>query len=134
MKMLTGLWIDHSKTIIITITEKEEVIKIIGSDVEKQLRRAGDSILKGTFEPLQVPSDDSRQKAFTGNLNTYYDEVIACLGDATSVLIFGPGEAKGELKKRMEENKLGNRIAGVETVGKMTDGQLVAYVREFFKQ
>lgn len=134
MKMLTGLWIDHSKTIIITITEKEEVIKIIGSDVEKQLRRAGDSILKGTFEPLQVPSDDSRQKAFTGNLNTYYDEVITCLGDATSVLIFGPGEAKGELKKRMEENKLGNRIAGVETVGKMTDGQLVAYVREFFKQ
>ncbi len=134
MKTLTGLWIDHSKTIIITIKEKDEVIKVIGSDVEKQLRRSGDSILKGSFEPLQVPADDSRQKAFTGNLKTYYDEVIACLGDATSVLIFGPGEAKGELKKRMEVNKLGNRIAGVETASKMTDGQLVAYVREFFKQ
>ncbi len=134
MKTLTGLWIDHSKALIVTITDIEEVIKVIGSDVEKQLRRTGDSILKGSFESLQVKADDIQQKAYTENINSFYDEVIDSLGDAKSILILGPAEAKAELKKRMEKNKLGNNIAGVETADNMTDGQLVAYVREFFNQ
>ena len=134
MKTLTGLWIDHSQAVIIAISGKEEMFKIVESNVKKQLRRTGDSILKGSFEPLQVPADDSRQKAFSNYLNSYYDEVISSLVDAESVLILGPGEAKGELKNRMEETKQDIRIASVETASKMTDGQLVAHVREFFKQ
>lgn len=133
MKTKTGLWIDHSKAIIVKITDNKEEIKLITSEVEKQLRRSGDSILKGSYEPLQVPADDSRQKAFTGNLNIYYDEIIAYLCDYKSILIFGPGEAKGELKKRFEEMNLSGLIAGVETANKMTDAQITAKVREFFK-
>jgi hypothetical protein len=47
-------------------------------------------------------------------------------------LLFGPGEAKGELKKRLERKKMGGRIAAVETVDKMTDGQIAAKVRKHF--
>jgi len=64
------------------------------SKVERQLRRSGDSPLKGAYEPSQVPADDRRQRALTGHLNVYYEAVIACLRDAESILIFGPGEAK----------------------------------------
>jgi hypothetical protein len=32
-----------------------------------------------------------------------YDEVISVLRNAESILLFGPGEAKGELKRRLEE-------------------------------
>jgi hypothetical protein len=81
-----------------------------------------------------VPADDSRQRTFTGHLNIYYEAVIACLRDAESILIFGPGEAKDELKKRLEKNKLGGRIAGVETVDKMTDRQIAAKVRQYFAE
>jgi hypothetical protein len=77
----------------------------------------------------QVPESDSRQKTFTGHLNIYYDAVIASIRDVESVLIFGPGEAKGELKKRLEKNNLCGRIIGIETVDKMTDRQIVAKVR-----
>jgi hypothetical protein len=42
----------------------------------------------------------------------------------------GPGEAKGELKKRIEINNLNGRIVDVETVDKMTDPQIVAKARE----
>ena len=38
----------------------------------------------------------------------------------------GPGEAKGELKARLERRGLGARIVGVETVDKMTDRQIAA--------
>jgi hypothetical protein len=81
-----------------------------------------------------VPADDSRQKTFTGHLNIYYDAVIACLRDAEAILIFGPGEAKGELKKRLEGLNLGGRIVGVETVDKMTDRQIAAKVRQRFEE
>jgi hypothetical protein len=46
-------------------------------------------------------------------------------------LIIGPGEAKGELKTRLEHGGLGARIVGVETVDKMTDRQIAARVREY---
>jgi len=64
--------------------------------------------------------------------NIYYDAVIASIRDAESILIFGPGKAKGELKQRLERHNLGGRIVGIETVDKMTDRQIVAKVRRHF--
>jgi hypothetical protein len=128
MRTRVGLWIDHKKAIVVAVTDKGEEIGLVLSKVEKQLRRSGDSPLEGRHESQQVPADDSRQRAFTGHLNIYYDAVIACLRDAQSILIFGPGEAKSELKRRLERSNMGERIAGVETVDKMTDRQIAAKV------
>ncbi len=127
-----GLWIDHRKAIIVTVTDKGEEIGLVISNVEKQLRRSGNSKLKGRSEPQQVPADDRRQRTFTGHLKIYYDAVIASIRDAESILIFGPGEAKGELKVRLKKNKLAGRIVGVETTDKMTDRQIATKVRQRF--
>ena len=94
--------------------------------------RSGDSPLKGPYESQQVPQSDSRQRSLTGHLNIYYDAVIASVRDATSIIIFGPGEAKGELKERLETNNLAQRIVGIETVDKMTERQIAAKVRQRF--
>ena len=102
MKTKVGLWIDHRRAVVVTVTDTGgEMRTTIVSGVEKQLRRSGDSPLKGSYEPEQVPADDRRQRAFMGHLNLYYDAVISSIGKAESILIFGPGEAKGELKKRL---------------------------------
>jgi len=132
MSKQLGLWIDHRQATIVAVTETGEETSEILSDVEKQLRRSGDSPLKGSYEALQMPADDSLQRARTGELNTYYDEVIAHIRDADSILIMGPGVAKHELQKRMEENRLGARVVGVETVDNLTEPQLVAKVRQHF--
>jgi hypothetical protein len=132
MKKEVGLWMDHRKAVIVVITDKAEETKVIISKVEKQLRRSGGSPLKGPHEVQQVPADDSRERAFTGHLNIYYDAVIACIRNAEAILILGPGEAKGELKKRLESEGLGGRIVGIETVDKMTDRQIAAKVRQRF--
>jgi len=58
--------------------------------------------------------------------------VIASIGDPESILIFGPGEAKGELKERLKKDGLAGRIVGVETADKMTDRQIAAKVRQHF--
>jgi hypothetical protein len=134
MKTKVGLWIDHRKTIIVAVTDKGEEIGLIISKAEKQLRRSGDSPLKGPYDPLQVPAADSRQRRLTEHLNIYYNAVIACIRDAEAILIFGPGDAKDELKKRLKRNNLAGRIAGLETVDKMTDRQISAKVREYFQK
>lgn len=122
MKKTVGLWIDHRKAVIVFVEGKEEEIKLINSQEENQHGQSG----------VSKPADDIRQRELTGHLNSYYDEVVSCIGEAESILIFGPGEAKGELKKRLERAHLGGRIVGIEPADKMTEPQVVAQVREHF--
>ena len=133
MPTKVGVWIDHRKAVVVVVTEEGEEIGLIISKVEEQLRRSGDSPLKGTFEAQRVPADDRRQRALTQYLNIYYDAVITCIREADSILIFGPGEAKNELEKRLEKSNLGGRIAAIETVDKMTDKEIAAKVRQRFR-
>jgi hypothetical protein len=133
MKSAAGLWIDHEKAVIVLVTHEGEATKLIISKAERQLRRTGDSPLKGPYEPRQVPASNRRQKTFTAHLNIYYDAVIACIRNADSILIFGPGEAKGELKRRLKRENLDERITGIETIDKMTDRQIVAKARQRFQ-
>ena len=80
----------------------------------------------------EVTSEDQRDRKFGNHLNKYYDDVIAAIRDADSIKIFGPGEAKGELEKRIEREGLKAHILAVETADKMTEHQISAKVRELF--
>lgn len=134
----TGLWIDHRNAIFVSVTgegAKTHVIEAeskVESGVETQPRRASDSPLKGPYESQKVPADDTQQRTLTGELNVYYDAVIAHLRNSESIAIFGPGEAKGELRKRLEKDGSASRVVAVETADKMTEPQFAAKVREFF--
>jgi hypothetical protein len=134
MRTKVGLWIDHRKTLIVAITDKGEEIRLIISKIDKQLGRSGGVRSTKPYESQLVPADDSREKRSTGLLNIYYNAVIACIRDAESILILGPGEAKGELKKRLVRNKLHGRIVGIETIDRMTDHQIAAKVRRYFQE
>ena len=132
LKVEAGLWVDHREALIVVLTKAGEETKRIQSNAEKQLRRTGEPSV-GRFEYQEVPADDSRQRAYSGYLARYFDEIIAYLRDAGEILIFGPGEAKGELKKRFEKEKPGAHIVMIETADKMTEPQIVAHVRHHFK-
>jgi hypothetical protein len=132
MRTGVGLWIDHKKAIVVAVTDKGQETGLIISKAGKQPRGSGDPHRSGSHEPQPVTADDIRQRVLTQHLNLYYDAVIACIGEAEAIFIFGPGEAKGELKKRLERKKFGKRIVTVETVDKMTDRQIAAKVRKHF--
>ncbi len=134
MKTTAGLWIDHRKAVIAIVSAEGEETMEIRSDVEKQPGRFAGIRSTTPFEAQQVQADDSREREFTGELHRYYDEVIAAIRGAESILIFGPGEAKGELKKRLEHAGLGQHITAMETADKMTDRQIAAKVREYFHE
>ncbi len=125
MKRQVGVWIDHRKAVIVMVTDEGEETRLIESNMEKHVRFASGSSEDGSAE-------STRDRQFASHLDGYYDKVIASIRDAESILIFGPGEAKGELEKRLESKELEGRIVGIETVDKMTDRQIAARVRQHF--
>ena len=88
--------------------------------------------MKGSYEARQVPADDSRQRALTGDLNQYYDAVIEALPRDVSLVLIGPGEAKGEFHKRMVKTLPAAHISAVQTADKMSDKEVIARVRAHF--
>ena len=124
MKKNIGLWIDHRKAVIVIVTEEGEKLMKITSNMEKHVRFTGGN---GSEDGS---SEDVRDRQFGNHLISYYDEVIAVIRGADSIQIFGPGEAKGELEKRLEHEGLKARILVVETMDKMTDRQISAKVRD----
>lgn len=122
-----GLWIDRREAVIVVLTDNDEQITRIKSDAQKQIRFAGGSRKDG----LQT-TEAIRNKRLETHLGKYFDEIIAHIRDAEVIHIFGPGEAKSELAKRLEVGGLKARIVGMETMDKMTDNQIAAKVREYF--
>jgi len=125
--MHAGVWIDHRKAVIVIVTKEGEEIYKIDSNMEKHIRfKSGSASGDGSTE-------DMRDRRFKHHLNSYYDGVIAILRGADAILIFGLGEAKGELHKRLENEGLKGHVLANETMDKMTDRQIAARVREHFK-
>jgi len=125
-KTQSGLWIDHKQAIVVSVRDGKEETSQIPSSMEKHVRFSKSS----TSE--DGSADDQRDRQYMVHLNQFYDHVISAIGKTTSVLIMGPGEAKGEFVKRLREKGLGSPTVIVETVDKMTQGQIVAKVRQHF--
>jgi len=126
MKSAAGLWIDHREAVIVLVNDGGEEIKRVISNMEKHVRFAGGS------RSEQGGGEDQQDRQFIDHLNKYYDEVITHMGDAESILVFGPGEAKGEFEKRLAHKGLAGRVVGIEAVDKMTEPQIAAKVRQRF--
>jgi hypothetical protein len=122
MKKNVGLWIDHASAVVVTVTGEEgedfEITKIF-SDIENHPHS-------------KVVADDTRQSVETEYLKRFYDEVITVIDGAESVLIFGSGEAKGELKKRLDHHEFDADKIIIESADQMTEPQIIAKVRSHF--
>jgi hypothetical protein len=128
VKKQAGIWVDHRKAVIVSISEAGENVKEITSNIEKRVRFSdGDSSEDGSTE-------DVRDRKYWNHLNKFFDGVIARVKDAEMILVFGPGEAKGELEKRLKEKGFKGQLVALGTADKMTDPQISAKVREFFQK
>ena len=118
-----GLWIDHKETIIVSLKGDAEETKRISSD------RASAITPEGT---RKFSSEDGRDRRHANVLNEFYDEVVEAVRGSEAIQIFGPGEAKGELEKRLERAGLKEHVLAIEPADKMTDREIAAKVRERF--
>lgn len=136
MNTKIGVWIDHRNAVICGATGAADGqaagLKHVTTDLERQLHLSAGKRAKTANGTQISPADDVRQAGSQHNLQQFFDEVIAAIGAAPSIFIFGPGEAKEEFKKRLQRDGLGGRIDGIESAEKMSDPQIAAKVREHF--
>ena len=99
MTMQVGLWIDHGRAVIVTVSAEGTSERVVDSKVGKRVRYSGGTASGGRGS-REGAGEDKRERYFEGQLAKYYDEVIAHIRDAEAIFIFGPGEAKTELRKR----------------------------------
>lgn len=134
MKTPIGLWIDHCRAVVVGVEGAGEDILEIQSHADRQPGRTEGGASTHSHASQGAQADQVLDRKFSRQLNAYYDNVIAMVDRAPSLLIFGPGEAKGEFRKRLEHTSPSDRWVRVETADKMSDAQVAAKVDRHFAQ
>ena len=119
-----GVWIDHKKAVIVFVAAGEVTTTTLTSDVGAHPHYSGS---------LEGGGEKKYEERHNQDLDRYYDDVIGQLGKPDAVLLFGPGEAKLQLKARLGRSKMSSEsIVAVESTDKLTDPQIVAKVKEHY--
>lgn len=141
MKKYIGIWLDHKKAHIVTLIKDEmtfeqerEITELVESNVDRKVKLSGGSRTRKTpYGPQNVAVDGKQEFQIRRQLKNFYQGIINKVEDAGRIYIFGPGEAKSELKREIEKSiGLASKIMAVETADKMTAKQIAARVREVF--
>lgn len=130
MDRLVGIWIDHRHATIVSIRGRQATSETLRSTAESRVRLTGGSPTTGSGIPDGVP-ESRRDARIALQLDRFYGEVIENIRDAARIRICGPGEARIELQKKIEQIKtLAPRLEAVEPCGKLTRAQFVARVKQ----
>ena len=133
MNHKVGIWIDHKKAVIVSTSADRVTAKTLESEVGPHARYSGRAGYPTPDGPQDGRGEKKYEERYAQHLDRYYDEVISQLGQPEALLIFGPGEAKLELKERLSHSKtLSEQIIKTETADKLTDPQIVAKVKEHY--
>jgi hypothetical protein len=127
-----GVWIDHEQAIVVLITDAGQEIKRIASDIGQPALTSKNASGRHKYTPNDFIAEDKLERKAKAGRKSYFDDVIACIRGAGSLLILGPGEAKGEFNKHIKAKKVRGVVVELETADKMTDRQLAALVRKHF--
>jgi hypothetical protein len=119
---------------MLTMSEQGENIQRIESGIEKHIHYRGATRPRTPYSAQFQKGDDQLDKKYVERLNRFYRKVIVLIRGADSLLIFGPGEAKFELKRSIARGKFCVESIQIETADKMTDPQIAAKIRKHFQE
>ena len=124
MSQDVGVWIDHKRAVIVSIAAGQVTTRTQESVVGSHPHYSGSQ---------EGGGEKKYEERHNQDLDRYYDDVIGQLGTPDAVLLFGPGEAKLQLKARLARSKMSSEsIVAVESTDKLTDPQIVAKVKEHY--
>lgn len=130
----TGIWLDKDKALIVTIENDIETLHEIASNVE-HYRIHGGSGTRFKGGPQDVVQDSKYLDREKHQLKKYFKSLAAEIKETDALVIFGPAETNVEFSKELHENYklLSTKIKAVKKADSMTDNQVKAWVRDFFK-
>ena len=134
MKKQTGIWIDTSKAIIVSLHDGKDHMKEIESDIENSVYHEKEGN-KGTFSGSHHSDSETKFTERRKNqMNNFLKDVINQVKDADELYIFGPAEVKTKLQKKILDkySAEASKLKSVETAEQMTPNQIIAKVKQFY--
>jgi len=116
-----AIWVDHQEAFLAKfqdeqLSREEEIISEIGSDTH------GRGWQRHYFEAHHHEQ-----------LKHFYDEIVEHLGTVDEILIMGPGQAKHELRRRIEHHKgLRGKVVDLKTKDKISEDQFIQEAEAYF--
>ena len=134
MKTQTGIWLDKEKAYVINLAEGKHNIKTIESDISKRERFEGEGKKYGRFGSQFLSMENKKKNRLKKQFDDYLRNIISVIKTADEIVLFGPAEMKIDLEKIiLKDNNLKAKLVAVKPADSMTENQMVAWVRDYFK-
>jgi stalled ribosome rescue protein Dom34 len=130
----TGIWLDKYKALIVTLENEQETLQTILSKIE-HFRPHGGSGTRQKGGPQDVVQDSKYLEREKHQMKNYFKEIATEINDTGALVIFGPAGTNEKFSKELQENHkdLSTKIKGIRKADSMTDNQVKALVKDFFK-
>lgn len=128
-----GVWIDHSQAVIVFADAGRMSTDLVESYIEPHSRYQDSTGYPRADGPHAGSGEKKYEQRYRAHVRRYMDEVIDHLGPFHNLIIFGPGEAKLELRERLaRRSRAKNRVVDVEPCERLSEAKVVDRVREYY--
>lgn len=130
----TGIWIDSSRAILVTLKNGKEKVTEIDSKLENRMYQEEQG-KKGTFFGRRHGSEERKfEERRKHQLHDFLESVVVKSKKSNELYLFGPAETKTALSKLIYEDKANvmMKLKAVEPADKMSLNEIVAKVKKFY--
>ena len=121
-KQYAGVWLDNQNAIIITHTEEADKP---GYSIREKVKAGGNH---------SGGSEHTMNNAKQADMLRYLKSVSQLLLHYDEILIFGPGKSQEQLQNHLQDDaQFRNKLITIDSADQLTDPQMIAKVRDFFK-
>ena len=129
-----GIWMDKEKAHIVHLKDEQETLETLYSKVEF-FNPKGGSRSKAKWGPQDVVQDSRYLEREKNQLRVYFQDLTSKVKGADAIALFGPSDTIEKFHKQLMGNHkpLAAKVKTITKVDSMTDNQVKALVRDFFK-
>ncbi len=130
----TGIWLDKEKAHLVTIENGVETFNTITSNME-HYNIGGGSGTRQKGGPQDVVQDSKYLEREKQQLKQYFNAIASQIKESDALVIFGPAGTNEKFGAELHQNhnNLSTKIKGIKKADSMSDNQIKALVRDFFK-
>ncbi|HEY9168790.1 MAG TPA: hypothetical protein VIN72_04825 [Lutibacter sp.] len=134
MKKNIGIWLDTQQAVIVELSNGEQIIKTIESNIDTRERIPGESKKYGRFGGQYITYEKNRENKKIEQTSKFMKILINEIKVCDAVVLFGPSIMKTIFEKEIKNNlNLIGKLIGVYDADSMTENQILAWVKDFYK-
>lgn len=135
MKKNIGIWIDTHQAVVIKLSNGDQTVRTIESHIDTKVRTPGESKKYGRFGGQYMTYEKNRENKKTEQTKQFLKILLNEIKDCNAVVLFEPSIMKTIFEKEIKNNLNHiDKLAGVFDADSLTENQISAWVKDFYKK